>query len=137
MKFVGTTGAPRKARAPAAATLSLGDVTQPGLLLRLLRDVFTRLGGVEARVQDEGVEFELEVSGAAGTHYLPHSLGPNVRWYVVDWAPTVGPPATNPTAAPYIYRDPTATKDGVLALVSNVAGKAVIRVEPSQHPLDR
>lgn len=135
MRFIGKDGTPGRVRRSTRDGLSFDDVANPEALTRVIRELVQKVADLEAASPREGTEFEVEVAGAADVVRLPHGYDGNVRWIVVDWAPVVGPPATVPANVPNFYRDHVNSTSNELVLLSYEAGKAVIRVEPSEYPL--
>lgn len=91
------------------------------LLVRILRD----LKEVRRRFWPRHLDFEDQAVDATGVTLikLPHQFKGRVRWWVVDWIPTVA------GTRPALDRSATNTTENVLVLVSNAAGTATIRVE--------
>lgn len=100
------------------------------MMARILRSIFRRLSELEGRSPPAGTEFEVSVSTAGASVRLEHNFGCQVRWTLVDWGKTDTGAA--PVTSPDLVRDATKTTVNVLYLNSYVAGKAIIRVEPSQ-----
>jgi hypothetical protein len=92
-----------------------------------------RLVKLEASTPQPYVDFEVNVSTGGATVSLNHGFGAPVRWYVVHWGKEEGVAA--PTAAPALVMSTTSTTN-TLILASYVRGKAVIRVEASQHSVN-
>lgn len=99
-------------------------------LHELIRAIHKRLKGLESRVQPEAIEFE-QVVDATGTtvYYFNHNFGGPVRFYVTHWTRPDG--GAYPTSGPNIVAVADSDSNR-LAVTSTVAGKAVVRVEPSQ-----
>lgn len=126
----GALGATRRPQAKAQATPAAEDTEG---VVKVLRRVSKRLE--ELDLKTEGIQgwtdFEVDVSTAGATVSLMHNYGTPVRWYVVHWGKTT---STTPTAAPALVMDSTSTVN-ILTLKSYVAGKAIVRVEPSPYPV--
>lgn len=95
------------------------DVKDPPRMVRLLMRILRDIATLKRRWAPRRIDFEGIV--ANGTHRLEHGFGGPVRWWVVEW---------DGAAAAHFYKDTSSTND-TLALVSTVAGNAIIRVEES------
>ena len=126
-----------KVRRGVSQGLSTGpDVdgkTSPGQLAEQLRQVMLRVNKLEALAEREGIEFEVAVSTAGATVSLYHAFTGPVRWWVVSWGTT--PQGTPPVANYALVMDATSDQDN-LVLRSYVAGRAVIRIEPSAQNIE-
>lgn len=126
-----------KVRRGVSQGLSTGpDVdgkTSPSQLAEQLRQVMLRVNRLEAVAVREGIEFEVACSTAGALVSLCHGLSGPVRWWVVSWGTT---PAGTPPVANYgLVMDATSDSD-TLVLRSYVAGRAVIRIEPSVQNIE-
>lgn len=107
--------------------------TSPGQLAEQLRQVMLRVNKLEAVAVREGIEFEVACSTAGALVSLCHGLSSPVRWWVVSWGTTPGGSA--PAAGHSLAMDATSDSD-TLILRSYVAGRAVVRVEPSVQNIE-
>lgn len=106
----------------------------PGQVVEALRQVMVRVNKLEAAAQPEGTEFEVQLTDSGGLVELPHGLKTTaVRWYVVGWF--CGAARVSPNLQPNLVYDPLSTPTS-LFLRSYVAGRAIIRVEPSQSAVE-
>lgn len=105
-------------------------VDSPAELPQVIQKLSKRVSDLEASVGPSWTDFECTVSTAGATVSLAHGYSSPVRWYVVHWGATEA--GTVPTAAPALVMSNTSSTD-TLVLKSYVAGKAVVRVEPSPH----
>jgi hypothetical protein len=103
-------------------------------IVRTMRKLSQRIARLEAVAQAESTEFEVVVGTGGATSELYHGYGGPVRWWVTTWMqqPDLG---ASPTTAPILVRD-TSSTGKILILQSYVAGRAVIRVEPSNYDMD-
>lgn len=117
---------------PSVLLRSEGDEknVSPAEVAKAIRALSARVAELEARVPGEAVEFEVSCSSGGTKVYLHHNFNGPVRWYVTDWL-TDGLGATPPASGHSLAHDTTSTTN-ILVLRSYVAGRAVIRVEPSQ-----
>lgn len=126
-----------KARRGLSQGLSIGtDVdgkTSPGQLAEQLRQVMLRVNRLEAVAPPEPTEFEVAVSTAGALVSLRHSFGVPVRWWVTSWGTTTA--GTPPVATHALVMDATSDSD-TLVLRSYVAGRAVVRIEPSTQMIE-
>lgn len=129
----GTTGKGRR-QVAQAQSFNVTEVTEPDRLTDLLRKLERRVSELEARQVPDYAEYEVNLGTAAALTKLTHGFNCPVRFSVVHWTKVTG--GAYPTAAPVLVVDDTST-DSVLVLRSHVAGRAVIRVERSQHGLMR
>ena len=137
MRFVSlvnsVVGKTRQAVAQTASVQDL-DVKDPENIGEQLRQLTARLNKLEAAAQPEATEFEVDLGDSGALVELPHSLKTRqVRWSVVGWFCKVG--GVSPAAPPNLVYDPSSTPTS-LFLRSYVAGRGIIRVEPSQNFLD-
>ncbi len=137
MKFVslvkGTIGKVRRAASQGLSTgPGVDGKTSAGQLAEQLRQVMLRVNRLEAAAVQEGIEFEVAVSTAGATVSLRHSFGSPVRWWVVSWGTSA---ASTPAAGHSLAMDVTSDSD-TLVLRSYVAGRAVIRIEPSVQNIE-
>lgn len=98
------------------------DASNPGRIADLLRVAMQRISELEARLADEGIEFEANVGAAGALSRFEHGFGKSVRFWPVYWS--------GATAAPILARSSDST-DNTLVLASYTAGRVVIRIEPS------
>ena len=82
-----------------------------------------RIEELERLAVPEPTEFEVAV-GASGSVTMEHGFNSQVRWYVTHWKASSG--------GPNLRTDEANTTLNSLVLISGAAGKAIIRVEPSQ-----
>ncbi len=131
MRFIGITGVIAKVKnaVSSAASVSEDDVKQSKKLAEILRQTLLRVSALEARMPPDGTEFEVEVSTAGATVTLQHKYSQPVRWWVTVWTRPVSGGAY-PTIDPVLVQDASSDAN-TLVLRSYVAGRAVIRVEPS------
>lgn len=119
-----------KARRNVTQAASVSDEKD---VVEQLRQTMLRLNKLEANTPPEAVEFEVVVSTAGALVELVHNFNCPVRWYVVAWGAASG--GGLPAAGVSLVQDATSTVD-TLFLRSYVAGKAVVRVEPSQAMIE-
>lgn len=126
MRFVDIYNVLGKARRAVTKSqlVSEADVSDTRKLTELFRDLIGRVVALEAKDVPEPYEKEIDVSTAGATVTLQHSFGCPVRWYVTHWK--------NATAGPSLVWN-SASDSNHLVLASYVAGRAVIRVEPSPY----
>ncbi len=121
-----------KARRSVEQSLSLGHATEekqdPKALGEQLRQVMLRVNRLEASAPKEATEFEVVVSSLGATVELMHNYGGPVRWWVTGWMRISA--SIVPSSGPSLVESATSTND-LLVLSSYVAGRAIIRVEPS------
>lgn len=131
MRFVGITGLLAKVKrfVNRNASVQDEDVKDEKKLAEILRTTLLRVSELESRLPPDGIEFEVAVSTAGAVVSLFHNLGQPVRWWVTCWTRPVEQGAY-PTTAPILVQD-AASDTNTLVLKSYVAGRAVIRVEPS------
>ncbi len=126
-----------KARRGVTQGLSAGPgadgKTNPAQLAEQVRQVMLRVNKLEALTPPEPTEFEVVVAAAGATVSLRHSFGGPVRWWVVYWGTPVGGAA--PAAGASLAMSNTSDND-TLVLRSYVAGRAIIRVEPSAQSIE-
>lgn len=134
MRFIGLTGVIGRFRRSVAQNSNVqeADVKDTGKLADLLRSIMRRVSDIEARVPPEPAEFEVNCP-ASGTVSIAHNFGTAVRWYVSTWTQTDN--VTYPIAAPALVQDASSDAN-TLVLRSYVEGRAVVRVEQSQHVID-
>lgn len=137
MKFVSlvtqTLGKTRRSVAQSASVEDL-DVKDPAKVGEALRQLTARLNKLEAAAQPEATEFEVDLLDTGALVELPHGFKTRqVRWTVVGWFCKVG--GVSPVQPPNLVYDGSSTTTS-LFLRSYVAGRAIIRVEPSQAFLD-
>ncbi len=132
MRFVSlVSGLIGKVRRNVVQAASVGDQKD---VTKELRQAVLRINRLEAAQAPEATEFEVVVSTAGALVELVHKFNGPVRWYVVAWCTAAG--AGAPTAAGVsLVQDASSTTD-TLFLRSYVAGKAVVRVEPSQSMIE-
>lgn len=127
MKFTDVFGNLKRVRpfASRGATVSDSDVTEPGKLAELLRQIQKRISTTEAITPPEALELEYDVTSGLDFN-VAHNFGGPVRWYVVDWYATPGAGASGPS-----FSRLTTSTTKLLVLHSYCAGRVVIRVESS------
>lgn len=110
------------------------DDTSMADMVRTMRTVMLRVNKLEAQVLVEPTEFEVVLGTGGALVELYHGYNGPVRFWVTTWMqqPDLG---ASPTTAPVLVRDQSSTFKS-LFLQSYVAGRAVIRVEPSSYDLD-
>lgn len=134
MRFVSLVNAAiGKARRYISAPVSIHDKSDladesPQELAKTLRLIMLRVNKLEASIAPEGTEFEVDVPAGGAQVNLFHNYKGPVRWYLVSW----GNGASAPTTSPIILVSPLSTPTN-LVLLSTVAGRAIIRVEPTQN----
>jgi len=100
------------------------DVQEPAKLTRLLTRLLRDVAELKRLFVPKRIDFEdVLVGSAAATTTLQHNMGGRVRWWVVDWQPSVG------GAGPALRRDAASTTSSTLVLFSGNTGTATIRVE--------
>lgn len=99
-------------------------VDDPNRLSELLSDLEARVAQLEAKELPEAVEFEVDVGTAGAPVQLNHNLDCPVRFFVTSWKSSTNNP-------PSLLLD-TSSTTFMLVLRSYVAGRAIIRIEPSQ-----
>ncbi len=121
-----------KARRGVAQSLSIGKATEEdsGSIAERMRQVMLRVNKLEAASLQEAVEFEVVVSTAGAAVELMHNIGGPVRWYVTKWM-RVDATSVAPVGGHSLVESSTSTNE-LLVLNSYVAGRAVVRVEPSK-----
>lgn len=137
MKFVSLVtqllGKTRRAVAQPASVQD-PDVKDPAKIGEALRQLTARLNKLEAAAQPEPTEFEVDLLDTGALVELPHGFKTRqVRWSVVGWFCRVG--GVSPTQPPNLVYDGSSSPTS-LFLRSYVAGRAIVRVEPSQSFLD-
>ena len=137
MKFVSLVtqllGKTRRAVSQAASVEDL-DVKEPAKVGEALRQLTARLNKLEAAAPPEPTEFEVDLLDTGTLIELPHGFKTRqVRWSVVGWFCKVG--GVSPVQPPNLVYDGSSTPTS-LFLRSYVAGRAIVRVEPSQSFLD-
>ena len=134
MKFVDFSGNTVKGRRFASSDVSVNSesLKDPAKLCEIIQRLSAKIASLEARTPPEYVELEKTMQGFGGVTEFAHGFGCPVRWYAVDWH---GPPGAVPAANPDLVRFAARSTPDVLALSSQVAGRVVIRIEPSQHGL--
>ena len=120
MRFFDLTGAPGR----STRAVSSHDRSSPEEQEKTIQRLSRRLAELEARTQQEGLEFELEVT-AGSSYTVLHGLTGPYRWYVTYWKGAAGGAQFTEGASPA----------GALTLAANTTGRAVVRVEPSQYGL--
>ncbi len=136
MRFVGIDKAVQKSRRTPTkpSTVQDEEVKDAVKLANILRDTLQRLSDLEARTGREPLEVEVAtgISGALVT--ISHNFSGPVRWWLTCWTRPVSQGAY-PTTAPILVQDATSTAD-TLVLKSYVAGRAVLRIEPSSGTME-
>lgn len=142
MRFVslvkGVLGKTRMSVTQAVSTVPTADPTDNEStidnVVRAVRRLGLRITKLEGLVQVEPTEFEVVLGTGGALSELYHNYNGPVRYWVTTWMqlPDNG---TAPTTAPVLVRDTSSTFKS-LFLKSYVAGRAVIRVEPSTYDLD-
>lgn len=129
MKLIGADGVIARARRylSAATSVDSSDVEDKDRLARMLRSMSVRIADLEARVGPEAIDFET-ILAVGGTTTLTHGFSSPVRWWVVEWTRPSG--GSYPAGNPILYMDESSTNNA-LVLKSNVAGRAIVRVEPA------
>jgi len=137
MRFVSlVNSAIGKARRAISQTSSVSeeDVKDTGKLAENLRQIVARVNKLEAALQPEATEFEVNLPDSGTLVELPHGFKTtSVRWTVVGWFSQAG--GVSPTEAPRLVYDSSSTALS-LFLRSYIKGRAIIRVEPAQSFLD-
>jgi hypothetical protein len=130
MRFFDVRGNLTKARrfVSGNANVQEEEVKNPQKLAEILRNILRRVTDAEAQLPPEPVEFEVEVGSMGATTTLEHNMNGPVRYSVVFWTKTET--GSYPTAAPVLVAD-SSSDDDRLVLQSQVAGRAIIRVEPA------
>ncbi len=129
MRFIDISGTLAKARrnvSGSGAPLSEQDIAEPRRLSEALRDLVRRVGDLEGKSPPEGLEIEKDVSTGGALVTIEHNFNSSVRWWVTSWK--------NASSGHSLVWN-TASDTNKLVLASYVAGRAVIRVEPSQYGL--
>lgn len=103
--------------------ISRDEAADPSRLSEALRDIYDRLGVLEARAAPEATEYVLDVGTAGAITRLYHGFGSSVRWTVCHWS--------GPNASWALVQDDLSDPD-YLVLRSYQAGRVVLRIEPSQ-----
>ncbi len=136
MRFVGITNLVNRTRRFVSGTASVQDeeVKDASKLANILRQTLQRLTDLEARVPKEATEFEVATLTGAATISLAHNYNGPVRWWVTAWTRPVSAGAY-PTAAPILVQDASSDAN-TLVLQCSLAGRAVVRVEPSSGVLE-
>ncbi len=116
-----------------AVSIQDEDIKEPTRLAETIRQMMLRVNKLEAQQVPEATEFELVVGTAGALSELPHNFNTAVRWWVTSWLQASG--VAYPVSGPSLAEDSTSTAN-TLFLRSYVAGRAVVRVEPSQAYLD-
>jgi hypothetical protein len=125
-------GKTRRAVTQPASTQDM-DPKDPAKLSETIRQLTARLNRVEAQLQPEATEFEVVCGSAGALIELCHGFKGPVRWYVVCWIQADG--ASYPAYSHILAQDSSSTSTS-LFLRSYAPGRAVIRVERSQHYID-
>lgn len=137
MRFISlVTSLVGKARRAVSQPSSIqdSDAKDPGKLAEALRQMMARINRLEAAASPEATEFEVDLLDTGALVELPHGFKTRqVRWSVVGWFCRVG--GVSPVQPPNLVYDPSSTPTS-LFLRSYVAGRAIVRVEPSQTFLD-
>lgn len=129
MRFFNYRGGTAESRnAPSGKTVvDTEELTDPTRLALLMRETLIRIARLEKKQGPEPFEFEVNFP-EDGQIVVRHGFNGPVRWWVTFWKNAFG----------YLYTVSTnedeTTKD-TLVLDSKVAGRGVIRVEPSQFSL--
>lgn len=101
------------------------DVQQPPKLARLLTDVLRDLARLKRRPYLRRIDYEDIAVTAGGSVTLAHRFNARVRWWVVDWVPSVS------GVAPVFERTVATTDANTLILKAGNSGTATFRVEES------
>lgn len=130
MRFFDVLGNLKKGRRSVSkpSSVSEQEVSDPVKLAEMLRQLSLRVQELEARLPQEAVEFERDITGTTAggvVHRFDHNLGVPVRWYVVHWSGSA-------VVHPALVYSATST-DKSLVLTSYSAGRVVLRIEPSQN----
>lgn len=131
MKFFSATGVIAKARRFVNGGIRISEdrIKDPTTLTDILRDMSVRIDAIEGRLGPEVCEYQVDVGNAGAITRIAHSFSCPVRYWVSYWGPTPG--GASPTVAPRLIVDPSTTENE-LVLASYAAGRAIIRIEPSQ-----
>lgn len=100
------------------------DVNDPRRLAEALRELQARLAKLEAKTPPEAAEYVLDVGTAGAISSVYHGFDSAVRWTITHWS---GPNVT------YQLVEDSSSDRNYLNLRSYQAGRAVVRIEPSQH----
>lgn len=135
MKFINVNGVLQRARRFVSSTSGVTDtdIKDEARLADLLRSLQRRVSSLEAQMPPEPLEFEVNVGESGAITSVAHNIGGPVRWFVVQWTQVGG--TAYPLSGPMLVQDATSTSR-ILALRSYVAGKAIVRVEPSFADVD-
>lgn len=138
MKFVSLVenriGKSRRAVSQSTDFHHSDDDTGPEETAKLLRQLVLRLNRLEAKSEPEAIEFDVLLNDTGSLVELPHNLKSTfIRWSVVGWFGV--PLGVSPIAPPVLVYDSSSTANS-LFLRSFVAGRAIIRIEPSQSFID-
>lgn len=98
------------------------DVQDPSRLAQFVSSIFREIASLKARWYPRRIDYEDVAVGNSGTVQLAHGFAGRVRWWVVDWQPTLA------GKVPVLARD-AATDANTLVLISAMGGVATIRVE--------
>lgn len=134
MRFFDVSGVIRKTRRFVSGSASVQDeeVRNPVKLAEVLRGALRRLAEVESRVAQEATEYEIEVGAGGSLHRIQHNYNSPVRFTVVYWTKPRAVGAAYPAAGHNLAAHESST-NSTLVLRSTVAGRAIVRVEPTQN----
>jgi hypothetical protein len=126
-RFVGADGTIPRARRAVSGTANVfeQDVTDPRKLAETIRGLSARVAELEAARRPDFAEFEL-VTSSGDLHELAHGFtSPGVRFLAVDGGGPLG-----------FHMTPVSNTAGVLTLLSHCGGRMVVRVEPTDSPVE-
>ena len=103
-------------------------------ILELLKNLFLRVARLEEKSYPDYIDFDVTTGTAGATVTLNHNFNAPIRYYVTTWTRT-NTLSAYPTAAPVLVMDASSTANK-LVLQSQVAGRAIIRVERAQRGIN-
>lgn len=129
-RYVDENSVTQRNRNRSSDTYTPNSISEDQLLACLAR-LIRKVSEIEAKMPGDYVEFNKTLT-VGGTVTLPHQFNAPVRYYVTTWTRSVG--GAYPTTNPVLVMD-AASDQNNLVLQSQVAGRAIIRVERASRGL--